>query len=130
MVEVASDDSGENTGLDVGNEREGCRLARDGVSQSRLLSLLVGDEDGFSGLVIHHDTSRLIADKTLGRDLSPIDQRKHQSIGERGSKLLHEVESKRWTPGPIDVKVSHSRVETDSGECRGTVVTEEGVNKR
>ena len=115
MIEVATDDSGQKTGLNVGNEREGGRLAGDRVGQTRLLSLLVGDEDGFSGLGIHRDTSHLIVDKPLWRNLPPIDHREHQTIRERGTKLFHEIESERGSSWPIDVEVAHARVEAHSG---------------
>lgn len=92
-----------------------------------LLSLLPGGEDLLAPFVGEQDGPVFFAAKVMGADLLAIDEGEREAVGERGAKLLHQVEGKSLPTRAIAMEVPHGGVEPVRGERSGGVETKQGV---
>ena len=65
----------------------------------------------------------------LRPDLSLVDHAQDESVGDRGSEFLHEVQGKRRSSGPQRMEISHLRIQTDTLQRGFTFGAEQCIAK-
>src|SRR5262249_56614668 len=81
-IEVATNPAGQEQSLEVGEHADRRPFIQERVRQGLALTLLEGAEYGFPGDVLHDDRAVLAYLESVADDLSPIDQRKGQAVGD------------------------------------------------
>src|ERR1039458_518152 len=98
---------------------------RETIPVTFLISL---DDQSAAGFGKFHN-SALAFDKIRARNLLTIDDGDRQSVRKPGTKLFHQVQSKRWTVRPVRVQESDERIETHRCQCCNTIVPHQCIQK-
>ena len=86
-------------------------LIEHGMRNRVLLAFLVRPQHRLASLLIQQYSAAVTLPKVVGRQLTAIDERERQTIHQRRTQFLHQVEPQRGPAGPVGVEKAHLRIE-------------------
>ena len=112
----AGDDAEHHPGLDFYYPTP-CRVvAKKGMANACLHSTLEG-RNHFSSCLVAKASSPVDVGKVASLNLAPIHKRKHYRVSQRGSKLLHEIQSECGLVTAATMQEPRVRVQTAAEDC-------------
>ena len=95
-----------------------------------LFSVLVRDEHLLSGFIGHDYGARIGLGEAVFTDLLQVDEGKHEPVGQKRPKLLHEVQGQSRPARPVSVEKPYGRVEARRLQGGTDVVHGQGIHER